>query len=80
MGALDPVGEGLQPASTPQMLKERTPKVKHSLYDFDQSSIALNRLGQSDDAGVLGFEPRNGETKTRCLTAWRHPNVHTYIS
>ena len=25
-------------------------------------------------AGVLGFEPRNGEIKTRCLTAWRYPN------
>lgn len=25
-------------------------------------------------AGVLGFEPRNGGTKTRCLTAWLHPN------
>ncbi len=23
--------------------------------------------------GVLGFEPRNGGTKTRCLTTWRHP-------
>ena len=25
-------------------------------------------------AGVLGFEPRYGEIKTRCLTAWRCPN------
>ena len=25
-------------------------------------------------AGVLGFEPRYGGIKTRCLTAWRHPN------
>ncbi|VXA86448.1 conserved hypothetical protein [Aeromonas veronii] len=25
-------------------------------------------------AGVLGFEPRDGEIKTRCLTAWRYPN------
>ena len=25
-------------------------------------------------AGVLGFEPRNGGTKNRCLTTWRHPN------
>ena len=30
------------------------------------------------EAGVLGFEPRNGETKTRCLTAWRHPNLLTF--
>ncbi len=27
-----------------------------------------------DLAGVLGFEPRNAEIKTRCLTAWLHPN------
>ncbi len=26
-------------------------------------------------AGVLGFEPRNGGTKTRCLTTWLHPNT-----
>ncbi len=26
-------------------------------------------------AGVQGFEPRNAWTKTRCLTAWRYPNV-----
>src|SRR5262249_21924153 len=26
-------------------------------------------------AGVLGFEPRNGGTKNRCLTAWRHPKA-----
>jgi hypothetical protein len=25
-------------------------------------------------AGVLGFEPRNGGVKVRCLTAWRYPN------
>ena len=29
-------------------------------------------------AGVLGFEPRYGEIKTRCLTAWRHPNYGGY--
>lgn len=23
---------------------------------------------------MRGFEPLNGGTKTRCLTAWRHPN------
>ncbi len=26
-------------------------------------------------AGVLGFEPRNGGVKVRCLTAWRYPNM-----
>ena len=25
--------------------------------------------------GPLGFEPRNGETKTRCLTTWRRPII-----
>ncbi len=25
-------------------------------------------------AGVLGFEPRNGGTKNRCLTTWLYPN------
>lgn len=25
-------------------------------------------------AGVAGFEPAHDEIKTRCLTAWRHPN------
>lgn len=24
-------------------------------------------------AGVEGFEPSHGGTKTRCLTAWLHP-------
>jgi hypothetical protein len=26
-------------------------------------------------AGVLGFEPRDGGTKNRCLTAWLYPNT-----
>ena len=36
-------------------------------------------------AGVLGFEPRDGGTKNRCLTAWLHPtralrfNAWTFI-
>ena len=25
-------------------------------------------------SGEEGFEPSNGETKTRCLTTWRLPN------
>ncbi len=28
-------------------------------------------------AGVAGFEPAHDGIKTRCLTAWRHPNVIT---
>ena len=26
-------------------------------------------------AGMEGFEPPNGGTRTRCLTTWRHPNA-----
>src|SRR5580693_6743005 len=29
-------------------------------------------------AGVEGFEPPYGGIKTRCLTAWRHPNLENY--
>ena len=25
--------------------------------------------------GVVGFEPTNDGTKSRCLTTWRYPNV-----
>ena len=31
-------------------------------------------------AGVLGFEPRDAEIKTRCLTAWRYPNYYLTAS
>src|SRR5690554_1108896 len=34
-------------------------------------SVALSWL----EAGVLGFEPRNAWTKTRCLTTWLHPSA-----
>lgn len=27
-------------------------------------------------AGAPGFEPGNGGTKNRCLTAWLHPNYY----
>lgn len=30
--------------------------------------------------GALGFEPRDGETKTRCLTTWRRPNDFTLVN
>ena len=29
-------------------------------------------------AGVAGFEPANDGIKTRCLAAWRHPNLNCY--
>ena len=31
-------------------------------------------------AGEVGFEPTNGETKTRCLTAWRLPKRRSNLS
>lgn len=30
--------------------------------------------------GALGFEPRDGGTKTRCLTTWLRPNNFTLIN
>ena len=32
-------------------------------------------LNKSLKTGALGFEPRNGGTKNRCLTTWRRPNA-----
>jgi hypothetical protein len=29
-------------------------------------------------AGVAGFEPAHDGIKTRCLTAWLHPNKNPY--
>ena len=26
-------------------------------------------------AGAAGFEPANADSKNRCLTAWRRPNI-----
>ncbi len=36
-----------------------------------------NKIGRRM-AGVLGFEPRDAEIKTRCLTAWRYPNRNVF--
>ncbi len=33
-----------------------------------------NRSCEGELAGAPGFEPGNGGTKNRCLTAWRRPN------
>ncbi len=43
-----------------------------------RAAIAL-KLKQDSQTGVLGFEPRNGGTKIRCLTAWRHPIVSAFV-
>jgi DNA repair exonuclease SbcCD ATPase subunit len=34
----------------------------------------LTRRKSCNLAGMEGFEPPNGGTRTRCLTTWRHPN------
>ena len=33
-----------------------------------------------DLAGALGFEPRNGGTKNRCLTTWLRPKIMLFFS
>ena len=46
----------------------------NSLYDQAYRLCLQSSYGGLDDlTGVLGFEPRNGGTKTRCLTTWLHP-------
>ncbi len=49
------------------------------LGDTPIESVLKNRIWNSM-AGVLGFEPRNAEIKTRCLTAWRYPNYYIDIN
>ena len=49
--------------------------------NFKRNQKQFRYLIETDDenkierrmAGVLGFEPRDAEIKTRCLTAWRYP-------
>src|SRR3984957_4894083 len=40
---------------------------------------STNRSHRANMAGVEGFEPPYGGIKTRCLTAWRHPNLESTI-
>src|ERR1700732_1680413 len=47
------------------------PLLTHSLGPFS----AHESLQPQNLAGVEGFEPPYGGIKTRCLTAWRHPNL-----
>ena len=39
----------------------------------------LMKDSQKNLAGMAGFEPANDGIKTRCLTAWRHPNCIVVI-
>ena len=41
--------------------------------------LLYKRNRENKMAGVLGFEPRDAEIKTRCLTAWRYPNRNSLI-
>ena len=52
-------------------------------YSFIPSTITPSKSKRNNfleytqvnfKTGPLGFEPRNVETKTRCLTTWRRPN------
>ena len=42
-------------------------------------AFLYKRNRENKMAGVLGFEPRDAEIKTRCLTAWRYPNRNSLI-
>ena len=51
------------------------PVLRHAVDDHTIEIEDEKRVKRhSVKTGPLGFEPRNGETKTRCLTAWRRPN------
>lgn len=42
--------------------------------------VASFVLVKARKTGVQGFEPQNVWTRTRCLTAWRHPYAFLYLS
>src|SRR5688572_29920455 len=47
---------------------------KHVLFRFGQNVRGARPLKALEKvAGAPGFEPGNGGTKNRCLTAWRRP-------
>src|SRR5580698_4614986 len=60
---------GLTPSGPPF---GRYPSSAHSSSRTNFQST--NRSNRQIMAGVEGFEPPYGGIKTRCLTAWRHPN------
>lgn len=47
-----------------------------SLLSSPSSSLREAFEPNNLKTGALGFEPRNGGTKTRCLTAWLRPIVY----
>lgn len=59
--------------------------VANNNRQIKQSALKLiaflyKRNRENKMAGVLGFEPRDAEIKTRCLTAWRYPNYYLTAS
>ena len=56
------------------LLYKKYNKVRLNLIAFFIQKKLKNKM-----AGVLGFEPRDAEIKTRCLTAWRYPNRNSLI-
>ena len=49
-----------------------------SISQVQQGFMPLERHSSNRTdwlAGAAGFEPANGGTKSRCLTAWRRPNA-----
>ena len=56
------------------LLYKKYNKVRLNLIAFFIQKKLKNKM-----AGVLGFEPRDAEIKTRCLTAWRYPNWNSLI-
>ena len=63
-----PVAEVIQRICAPAIASVRGGREALSLC-FPRRNLHKIKL-----AGVEGFEPPNGGIKTRCLTAWRHPN------
>ena len=43
-----------------------------------RSPLETNNLSEKL-AGAAGFEPANGGTKSRCLTAWRRPILPCWL-
>ncbi len=63
---------GAEPEPTPPQAASGTSAAKAS--DLRLTSVPVNCALWERLAGALGFEPRYGGTKNRCLTTWRRPN------
>jgi len=63
-------------AASPIVIRLRTTGCCTSCAAFNMSGVIDERGATQELAGVEGFEPPYGGIKTRCLTAWRHPNLN----